>query len=167
MGARELLIELADAGLTVTVEGDQLLIRPASKLTQSARVALRANKPELVALLRVATPERPFKLTPAQAAACHRLPWDDATCARFTTRMTRFLGLGLDPASADDLAERLTLRDLEQDDRRMCIECVELADSGRCLAAARGQLRDTGRHFEPERTRLHRCPAFKITSAER
>lgn len=54
MGARELLADLADAGLSVTADGDRLLIRPASKLTYPLRVALRDAKPELLALLRAA-----------------------------------------------------------------------------------------------------------------
>jgi virulence-associated protein VagC len=51
MGARELLHELADAGFTVEAEGDKLVIRPASKLTDDQRAAVRAAKPDLLALL--------------------------------------------------------------------------------------------------------------------
>lgn len=40
MGARELLDALGDAGRSVAAEGDQLLIRPGSKLTDEWRAAL-------------------------------------------------------------------------------------------------------------------------------
>ena len=49
MGARDLLAELAGLGVTVTGDGDRLLIRPASKLTDELRAALRAHKAELLA----------------------------------------------------------------------------------------------------------------------
>ena len=51
MGARDLLDDLASAGLSVTAAGDRLFIRPASKLTDPMRAALREAKPELLALL--------------------------------------------------------------------------------------------------------------------
>ena len=51
MGARELLHELAGAGFSVTAEADRLVIRPWSKLTDELRAALRASKPEVLALL--------------------------------------------------------------------------------------------------------------------
>ena len=58
MGARDLLDNLADAGLSVTVDGDRLVIRPASKLTDHLRGALREAKPELLALLSAPLPKR-------------------------------------------------------------------------------------------------------------
>lgn len=51
MGARELLDDLARDGFSIAADGDRLLIRPASKLTDDRRNALRAAKPELVAIL--------------------------------------------------------------------------------------------------------------------
>ena len=58
MGARDLLAELAEAGLSLATEGDRLVIWPASKLTDPMRNALREAKPELLALLSVPSPER-------------------------------------------------------------------------------------------------------------
>jgi citrate lyase beta subunit len=57
MGARDLLAELADLGVTVTADGDKLVIRPASKLTDDLRAALRAHKAELLAATSLAAPE--------------------------------------------------------------------------------------------------------------
>lgn len=51
MGARDLLAELADMGVTVTVDDERLVIRPASKLTDALRAGLRAAKPELLAII--------------------------------------------------------------------------------------------------------------------
>lgn len=49
MGARDLLTELAGLGVTVTALDGKLVIRPASKLTDDLRAALRAHKAELLA----------------------------------------------------------------------------------------------------------------------
>ena len=43
MGARDLLAELAGAGLSVRAEGERLVIRPASKLTDGMRAASPTN----------------------------------------------------------------------------------------------------------------------------
>lgn len=67
MGARDLLAELACLGVTVTADGDRLLIRPASKLTDELRAALRAHKAELLATAST----RP--IAPLSAIA-HQLP---------------------------------------------------------------------------------------------
>jgi hypothetical protein len=56
MGARELLDELAGAGFTVAADGDKLVIRPASKLTDDQRAAVRAAKSDLLVLLAEAAP---------------------------------------------------------------------------------------------------------------
>ena len=42
MGARELLSELAGAGFELETDGDRLVIRPASRLTDDLRAAVRA-----------------------------------------------------------------------------------------------------------------------------
>ena len=73
MGARDLLHDLAGAGLSVTADGGRLVIRPASKLTDDLRATLRAAKPELLALLT----EAPARTC---AACAHHLP--RGTCAR-------------------------------------------------------------------------------------
>lgn len=57
MGARDLLAELADLGVTVTADGDKLVIRPASRLTDDLRAALRAHKAELLAAASSVPPE--------------------------------------------------------------------------------------------------------------
>lgn len=54
MGAldpRHVLAEAERAGLTLTPDGDRLVIEPKSRLTDELRARLRAVKPELLALL--------------------------------------------------------------------------------------------------------------------
>lgn len=51
MGARELLTELAGLGLRVSADGGNLVIRPASALSQDHREMLRAFKAEVLEAL--------------------------------------------------------------------------------------------------------------------
>ena len=87
-------------------------------------------------------------------------PADAAETAALTARMERFALLGR--ADADDLAERLTQRDRGGDDRRLCLECTWLGDTGRCLAAATGRIPGADRRLEPVQTILQHCPAFGL-----
>ena len=165
MGTRDLLEDLAGAGLSVTAEGDRLVIRPASKLTEPMRAALRDAKPELIALLagQAMTPappcNRPYRLAPADADRCHAGGWDDAEIARFVALVALFMRRGINATDADDLAERLTLRDREADDRVICAECSHYR-VGRCGNHRRAGLSgpDVGRDLA---VMFQRCPAFK------
>ena len=86
----------------------------------------------------------------------------DADMARFLDRRARLLRWGWSDTDADGLAERLTLRDREGDDRRMCVECTHLGERGRCLAAAAGRIKGADRRLEPVQTILQRCEAFGL-----
>ena len=104
--------------------------------------------------------DRPCGLTGAHGDTAHADAWDDAEIEAFTARTERFARLGR--ADGDDLAERLTLRDRDGDDRRCCLECSWLGDSGRCLAAATGRIPGADRRLEPVQTVLQRCLAFGL-----
>lgn len=78
----------------------------------------------------------------------------------FAARRDRLMRWGYAEQDADDMAERLTLRDRERDDRRLCIECRHLAHSGRCKQAALGRMPGVDRRLEPVRTILMRCEHF-------
>ena len=160
MGARDLLEDLAGAGLSVTAEGDRLVIRPASKLTDPMRAALRDAKPELIALLsgRTMAPAPPYRLAPADADRCHAGGWDDAEIARFVARVALFMRRGINATDADDLAERLTLRDRDADDRVICAECRHYLP-GRCgnHRSALMTTADIGRDLA---AMLRRCAGF-------
>jgi hypothetical protein len=80
-----------------------------------------------------------------------------------TARLALFTDRGLSMKEAEVMAERLTLRDLEPDDRRLCLECQQLSggeSDWRC-----SQWRKTGSN-SPElpsdlvTTVLHRCAGF-------
>jgi len=103
---------------------------------------------------------RPHRLTNDDADRCHAPGCNDAEIAAFTARKARFAMLGR--ADAGDLAERLTLRDRDGDDRRLCLECTWLGDTGRCLAAATGRIPGADRQLEPVQTTLQRCGAFGL-----
>jgi hypothetical protein len=72
MGARDLLAQLAGLGVTVTADGDRLVIRPASKLPDSLRGLLREAKDEVLRALTDAPPR-----TCRQCA--HRAPYGNCT----------------------------------------------------------------------------------------
>ena len=164
MSARDLLAALIGAGLTVSLDGAQLVIRPASLLTDALRDAIRAGKVGLLAVLsepQEAAPgaSRPHKLTAAQLARGHASPWDDASIARFEARAGVIRRRGYPTQDAEDLAERLHVRDVDGCGRVVCLECANLAASGRCAEAAR--LPGAGSRHEPERTLLMRCEGFR------
>ncbi len=121
MGARDLLAELFSAGLTLSADEGRLVVRPASKLSEEMRAALRASKADLLALL--TTDQRPYKLTRAEGDAAHADPWDDGAIARFQARAALIGQRGFCEQDAEDLAERLHLRDVHADHRHMCLEC--------------------------------------------
>ena len=76
--------------------------------------------------------DQPYRLTPEQSDAAHADALDDAAIARFQDRVQRLLRLGYGTDDADDLAERLHRRDVEGDDRVMCMECSHYRP-GRCV----------------------------------
>jgi hypothetical protein len=116
-----------------------------------------------------ATETRPYRLSRAEADVAHAEPWDDAACGRFVARVALFMRRGIEASDADDLAERLHLRDVQADDRRLCLECRHLAGrSGtwRCgnHRAAGLALPEVGRDLAGL---LQRCAGFGTQRAER
>jgi len=159
MGARELLDDLAGAGLTVTADGDRLVIRPTAKLTDAARAVLRTLKPEVLALLAQKQDHDAHVCLVGVSAVA----WTDGDIARFIGRRTRLMRWGWPEADAETLAERLVMRDRAADDDRVnCTECHHHRP-GRC-----GNHRAAGLH-SPEVGRdlagmLQRCPGQQTTS---
>ena len=93
--------------------------------------------------------DRPYRLSKAAASRCHLGGWNDAEIELFTTRTLHFIRRGITVGDADDLAERLTLRDRDGDDLRMCIECKH----GRGACCPGGSPLPVGL--------LTRCPGFE------
>ena len=130
MGAPELLHHLRGAGLVLTLTpAGGLHVAPRTALTDDHRAAIRTERNALVLALQAEAEQPPPPrrsgnplLTPEQGDECHAGGWDDAEKDAFTARQARFTRMGR-AADADHLAERLTLRDREGDDRVMCVEC--------------------------------------------
>jgi hypothetical protein len=77
----------------------------------------------------------------------------------YTRRLASFISWGLGPANAETLARTLSQRDLDHDERRLCLECAHLSRAGQCrnwrgagfkVAAPIGLVQV-----------LQRCPGFK------
>ena len=83
------------------------------------------------------------------ADRCHAPEWNDAEVFTATTRAVRFGRLGL-RRDADNLAELLALRDRDDDERCLCVECRH-GRAARCPDGLPMPL-DT----------LHRCGAFGL-----
>ena len=83
-----------------------------------------------------------------------------AAQAAFERRRSRLLLWGLPLHKAEALAARLAARDQDDDDRRMCLECINLERSGRCARARMGKLLGADRALEPVPDKLQRCTSF-------
>jgi hypothetical protein len=79
-----------------------------------------------------------------------------------TMRLARMARLGWAEDRALAAVDALAQRDACGDERRFCVECSHLSDSGRCVAAATGRIRNADRRFEPVQDVLQRCEAFAL-----
>ncbi len=157
MSAADLLLHLRAAGLRLDVEDGVLLVGPASLLRDDDRNIIKAHKAGLLALLN-GPPEPPE--TPRRAAK--DVPGTVGPAAATGARLARMARMAWREDKAQAAADRLERRDAEDDPRRMCIECTHLGDSGRCIAAATGRLRNADRRHEPVADLLQRCEAFGL-----
>ena len=99
---------------------------PASWLVQDALTSQLAT---------LATPARRvlgrISLTRTESDAAHADARDEAAIARFQARAKHLRRLGFTEQDAEDLAERLHLRDVHADYRHACLECLHYRP-GRC-----------------------------------
>ena len=188
MDASDLLRGLRASGFAVALTDAGIRISPSSGLTAEHRLAIQASRPELVGLLDAEAREAacrrnddplpassaegaagPYSLSSAEGDRAHASAWDDAAIARFQARAARFVRLGFSAVDADDLAERLALRDADAgDDRRACLECRALSGHGGslwCGRAVAACLHGRGELGPDLATRLQRCPAFAAMAA--
>jgi hypothetical protein len=89
---------------------------------------------------------RPYRLAQAAGDAAHAEPWNDGAIARFQARTRHIRRLGFAAQDADDLAERLHLRDVHADYRHLCVEC---------------------RHYRPHRCGNHRTAGLTAADVAR
>ena len=164
MGARELLDQAARSGLTLVAEGPSLVVRPKERLTDGMRDALRAAKPELLALLKNSGQQCQEGQGSQENQWCQLGPladvWTDFDIARFLTRRDRLMRWGWSDADAEAQADRLTRRDREGDDRVSCAGDCANYRPGRCANHRLAGLHSAvvGRDLA---TMLQRCPGFK------
>ena len=158
MGAAQVLDGLRAGGFTLRADGDRLTVTPGGKLAEADRLAIRAHKVELLALVTAA----PRAAEPPARASNEERRRDAAAEAETAHRLARMARLGWDESRSLRVVGLLKQRDVRGDDLRMCVECTHLGDSGRCIAAATGRLRQTDRRHEPVPDLLQRCEAFGL-----
>lgn len=88
-------------------------------------------------------------------------PWTDREIMRFQFRAGLFERRGIAAERAEILADMLALRDQQQDDRRLCLECSGLQRDGGCMAARQGLIRSASTRHQPVLDVLHRCERFE------
>ena len=142
-------LEPVAAGLLTEAEGFGIVRPPAAHAASCA--AFSASTPSKAQ-------ERPYRLTREQGDAAHAEAWDDGAIARFHARVRRLVRLGIATDDADDLAELLHLRDVEGDDRTLCVECNHYRP-GRCGSHAAAGLR-TADMARAIAVTLQRCAGF-------
>lgn len=148
--------------MSYSVNVQVLLDRAASRATDPANTANRLTKhvSQLATLAaHAAVPARkggnPL-MSRAQGDVCHAGGWTDAEIQAFCARRDRLLRWGRTEQEADDLAERLTLRDRDGDDRKLCQECAHGIRGLRCA-----------KNHAFQATQLQRCPAFAQSEISR
>ncbi|WP_425254236.1 hypothetical protein ACPJXG_10905 [Janthinobacterium sp. NFX145] len=136
MPPANLLAECQKAGVIVELASGALKLKGQSDAVHFAAGMLRPFKDELVQYLDQPIAE-PLSQAGQPRQASSTAPSDDTTCAR----VTLFRGRGLNQAAAMALAQRLTVRDQQHDERRVCLECAHMA--GTANARRCGQWRQT------------------------
>lgn len=131
---------LQNAGLRVTLTPEKgIKVSPASAITDAMRTWIVKYKIGIIAYLRDAAndpaspPDRAAAaLDPDRHCWSHSPDMSTAEIGAFTARLARFTDRGQTLGDAECLADRLALRDREQDDRAVCMECSHLHRAGRC-----------------------------------
>lgn len=157
MEARDLLADLKSEGLTIKAHGDQLVIHPATKLTNTMRAALRDAKPAVLTLLAEYQLSRTYEVPRPVTVAL-----TDPDVARLTYVCARMVRWRWTEGEAESVAERLLKRDREQDNRVSCVECRHYRP-GRCGRFRRAGLSasDVGHDFAGL---LQHCPAYQAAA---
>jgi hypothetical protein len=149
MDALHVVQVLHGAGLSLALTPELALkVTPASNLTAELRDMIRASKEALVGWLRKVPASNPPPLTdrdskvptkleahstdPEHWAWPHSTAMNTAELDAFTARLARFTDMGMILADAERMADKLLIRDRESDDRRVCMECVNLHRGSRC-----------------------------------
>jgi hypothetical protein len=149
MGARDLLEDLLGAGLSLRLDGEQLIVAPRDQLTEQLRTAIRAHKADLVALLTPTEANEDASAGQTQAA--------DALLRRLRT-------MGLDRVAADEVFGWLKAREIDADDRRLCVECLHFAERGRLCRHPHLVAIQAPRELGQMALQPQRCAGFEVRS---
>lgn len=82
--------------------------------------------------------------------------WNAQEIDRFEARLALLTDQGLNLGEAEELAEMLVQRDRDQDERRLCLECVHYR-RGRC---SNWQAAGVPQELGELTNKLQRCPGF-------
>ena len=82
---------------------------------------------------------------------------------RFINRSKRFVLEGLSEEESDILADKMFLRDKENDDRRVCFECENYNDKN---THCNVYFDSKGKTYRPLRFVIQRCDKFKLRKSK-
>lgn len=156
MGAPDVLNHLRSVGVTIRALPDGgIEVLHGGVLTDSDRAEIRAHKPELLALLQRQQPARqpapPMPEIKANVRALCGL--DEDEIARMSGRIDAARRAGYSIDDAEQIADRLLMRDRTGLDMAMCLECRRLS-ARRCTARP-------AQSFDPrDMHELRRCTAY-------
>lgn len=145
----------------------EVLDTQATKPTEPVFVGFVAFLPGLIQKIEGATAANEAE-SAAQLADPNRWCWPHSAAMNaaetytFTGRLVRFTDKGLSATDGEAMADRMTRRDRDLDDRRMCLECVYLKGAGRwhCSNWQRAGVAAEGLAPDLVLTR-QRCDGFK------
>lgn len=148
MSVPAVLQRLRDIGATVRpLPGNQLEVLSPSGLSDADRALIRAHKPELIQYLTTRpAPQMPV-IRPDVLALCGLT---DAEIEAMSARVAGLRRAGYSMDDAEQIADRLLMRDRTGLDMNACLECARFTGR-RCVAQ-----QPVGAPHE-----LRRCPAFK------
>ena len=115
-------------------------LRNLTTVTVATVATVRSDSPPSVAsvaTVSVATAQKqaandptPVTQDPDRWAWPHSAAMNGAEIDTFTARLARFTDKGVSHGDAERLTDKLVMRDREQDDRRLCLECTHLSGYG-------------------------------------
>lgn len=164
MGAPDLIQWLRRDGLALALlPSGGLAVQPASKLTDEHREAIRHHRDALVlALTDDANLKEPEATDPDRHSWPHTTAMNSSEIDAFNARVHLFTRRGIGGTEAEGLADGLVARDRDQDDRRLCLECLHLRGCGTswtCNQWRRAGLAVSGVPAEVVKL-LQRCEGF-------
>ncbi len=129
---------ISKTGRAGTVETDETAISRLLTVSSVASVAVSVKPEGLSSVLAVPSPtvlekhDPPSTVTEDSGRWCwpHSSAMNGAEIDTFAVRLHKFTDKGLARNDSEALADKLVLRDREQDDRRVCLECNHFAGYG-------------------------------------